>query len=290
MQAGKWKQFTPDSLGNLITVVEPDRASTTGSTLTTSYSYDWMGHVSQVLMTRAGVTQTRTYAYSDGGLLTSTTIPESGTTSYFYNSQDNTLQRKHDAKGQDIVYSYDSKKRMQSRSVYPAGQTGAEDVCQRIVSHYDYDFQGWTSTYSGNRPTYTEWGTQSQSCIAGTVPTSYQERYSYDYHGPLVGRTLAVTRNGVTSLLDSTYTLAYNSATARPQSVTYPSWNSANPIQPVFNYTFDAYGRPSGLSESDNGVGWVQNVQYDFASRLSSLQFRNGHQHGEWHDDGDYAD
>ena len=44
--AGKWKQYTNDVLGNLVTVVEPDPANQPGGTLTTSYSYDWMNHLS----------------------------------------------------------------------------------------------------------------------------------------------------------------------------------------------------------------------------------------------------
>jgi YD repeat-containing protein len=43
--AGKWKTFTNDVLGNLVTVLEPDPANQPGGTLTTSYTYDWMNHI-----------------------------------------------------------------------------------------------------------------------------------------------------------------------------------------------------------------------------------------------------
>jgi YD repeat-containing protein len=65
--AGKWKTFTSDVLGNLVTVVEPDPANQPGGTLTTSYTYDWMNHLVGVSMPRGSTTQTRTFVYSDAG-------------------------------------------------------------------------------------------------------------------------------------------------------------------------------------------------------------------------------
>jgi len=77
--ARNWQQFTKDVLGNLITVVEPDPANQPGGTLTTTYTYDWMNHVSGVSMTRGSTTQTRTFVYHDTGTLASATNPENGT-------------------------------------------------------------------------------------------------------------------------------------------------------------------------------------------------------------------
>jgi YD repeat-containing protein len=72
-------------LGNLVMVVEPDPANQPGGTLTTSYTYDWMNHLSGTTMTRGGITQTRSFVYDDAGRLTSATNPESGTVTYTYN-------------------------------------------------------------------------------------------------------------------------------------------------------------------------------------------------------------
>ncbi len=109
--AGNWKTFTKDVLGNLTMVVEPDPSNQPGGTVTTSYTYDWMNHVSGVTMTRAGTTQTRSFVYNDAGLLTSATNPENGTVNYYYGGA-NTLWYKHDAKGQDTVYTYDGAMRV----------------------------------------------------------------------------------------------------------------------------------------------------------------------------------
>ena len=92
-------------MGNLITVEEPGG-------LTTSHTYDWMGHVTRGFDAAGiGTTQARSFFYDSGGRLTSATNPENGTVTYTYNS-DNTLQKKQDANGQDTVYTYDSLKRV----------------------------------------------------------------------------------------------------------------------------------------------------------------------------------
>jgi YD repeat-containing protein len=71
---------------------------------------DALGHLTGVHMPRPSGTQTRTFHYS-GAQLTSTVLPENGTTTYVYNS-DKTLQAKLDAKGQKVEYSYDAWKRV----------------------------------------------------------------------------------------------------------------------------------------------------------------------------------
>ncbi len=272
--AGKTKTFSSDAFGNLTQVTEPDPANLPNGTLTTLYAYDWMGHVATVSMTRAGVAQVRTFQYNDAGLLTSATNPENGTVTYTYNA-DNTLQVKHDAKGQDTVFSYDTTKRVTMQKRYPAGQASAEDVCQRLTYGYTASSLGWGYYMSANgRPSFVQWGSQSVACVPGAPPTSYQQDYGYDYQtGAQIITRLEVTRNGGTSYLDSWY--GY-SAFGRPSTVTYPSWNVAAPIQPVFTYGYDGFGRPTGLTESDNSVGWVQGATYDVAGRLAGLSFAKG--------------
>jgi YD repeat-containing protein len=120
--AGKWKTTTTDVLGNLTTVLEPDPANQPGGTLSTNYTFDWMGHVTQVSMPRGSTTQTRTFVYNNLGQLTSATNPENGTVSYTYNTS-GTLATKTDAKNQQTVYTYDSKNRVTEVQHYPAGAT-----------------------------------------------------------------------------------------------------------------------------------------------------------------------
>ena len=154
--AGLAKTFTKDVLGNLLTVVEPDPANQPSGTVTTSYTYDWMNHVACVDMDRGGsagaytytsngvsctsvyaqntgTRQTRTFVYSDAGLLTSTTNPETlnGVVTYTYDGNDR-LSTKTDAKGQAFVYTYDTSNRVIEIQKYLLGQNNAEDVCARV--------------------------------------------------------------------------------------------------------------------------------------------------------------
>jgi YD repeat-containing protein len=76
-----------------------------GGTLTAPYVYTSANGISCVSLytSGTGTRQTRAFLYDDSGRLTSALNPENGTVTYTYNS-DNTLWYKHDAKGQDAVY------------------------------------------------------------------------------------------------------------------------------------------------------------------------------------------
>jgi YD repeat-containing protein len=105
--AGKWKNFTMDAFGNLTKVIEPDPLNQPSGTLTTTYAYDILNHLTTVTMPRATGTQTRTFNYTTGTtvgtLLLSATNPENGTVTYTYNT-DKTLATKTDALNQQFRY------------------------------------------------------------------------------------------------------------------------------------------------------------------------------------------
>ena len=269
--AGKWKQYTNDAQGNLVTVTEPDPANQPGGTVTTSYSYDWMKHLSGVTMPRAGATQTRSFVYSDAGLLTSATNPENGTVLYYYNA-DNTLQYKHDAKGQDAVYTYDSKKRVTMVQRYPSGKNNAEDTCQQVT--YTYDTNPLNAAFSQNatgRLTTAQYAT----CVSGHS-FSAADMYSYHPAGAVTAKQMRVVK----CLYDD-------------------DGHYACPVAPLeVDYTYDTMGQVAsygGRVYGSDGMGrhvslgvpqapncqypygtinnQVQNGQYDFAGRLTSMQY-----------------
>jgi YD repeat-containing protein len=205
--AGKWKTFTSDVEGNLVTVVEPDPANQPSGTLTTSYSYDWMKHLTGVSMPRGSTTQNRSFSYDSAGRLTSATNPENGTVAYYYNA-DNTLYYKHDAKGQDTVYSYDGQKRVTMIQRYPTGKANAEDTCRRVT--YSYDTNGVSSTfsqYSTGRLTTAVYPvcTAGGTLVSGTPPYpnypggTVTEMYSYHPAGAVTAKQMRVSRTGVDS-------------------------------------------------------------------------------------------
>jgi YD repeat-containing protein len=215
-----WKTSTTDVLGNLITVLEPDPSNLPSGTVTTTYSYDWMNHAACVDMDRGGTIttaytytsngitcttvytsgtgtrQTRTFVYSDAGLLTSAANPENGLVSYYYNTT-NTLQRKHDAKGQDFVYTYDTSNRVLEIQKYPLGQSYAEDLCARVAYVYGTN----VASYNYGRLTSASYS-YSSSC-GYTYPFAlppYSESYTYGAPGNVVSKTVSMPQSGQQSI------------------------------------------------------------------------------------------
>lgn len=311
--AGNWKTFTADALGNLTAVVEPDPCIP-GNTFTTSYTYDWMKHVTGVTMTRPNisyspsgvcsetgspVTQTRTFVYNNAGQLTSAANPENGTVTYFYNS-DSTLQRKHDAKGQDTVYTYDSLKRVTMIQRYPQGVGSFEDQCQRVT--YTFDGNPVNPSFSQNsygRLTTAQYGCPVSNLIGGTYwgaysPVTFIDMYSYHPAGGITAKQLLFysqytdnsgTQQTGTVTLEADY--AFDSAgriatllnPANPVGYQTGTDAAGNPIMAPYPlaYTYDPMGRPQSVANFASGLSpWVTGVQYDYASRLTSMQVLNG--------------
>ena len=239
--AGKWKQFTTDVSGNLVTVTEPDPANPPSGTLTTTYTYDWMNHVSGVSMTRAGTTQTRSFVHDNAGRLTSATNPENGTVSYVYGSN-NAVQTKTDAKGQQTVYSYDSLKRLTMTQYYPSGTANPEDGCQRAT--YSYDTNPYIPIFSQNsygRLTAVLYGAATGSIYApGAFCTSelftyglvtyFADMYSYHPAGGVTAKRLAMGRG-----------YSWNLNQANP-------FYGVTPPNVEVDYTYDNAGRTATIT------------------------------------------
>ncbi len=326
---GNLKQFTTDVEGNLVTVTEPDPC-VTANNLTTTYTYDWMKHVTGVTMTRSNtsyvisppsctesgtpVTQSRTFVYDNVGRLTSATNPENGTTSYVYNS-DNTLYYKTDAKSQQTVYSYDSLKRPTMTQYYPLGMANPEDGCQRVT--YSYDTNPYKPSFSQNsygRLTAVLYGSTagsiygpgafcSQELSTGQA-TYFAEMYSYHPAGGVTAKQLVMARGYAGSITPSILSNPYNpnievdyayDNAGRTTTTTYPMAEPFSPLSPnmyyyggmpagiTLTYGYDSMGRPNSLTDASGATGaswglsgpinWVQNVQYDFAGRMNSMQY-----------------
>jgi YD repeat-containing protein len=242
-----------------------------------------MNHLIGSSMTRAGVTQTRTFVYNNAGQLTSATNPENGTVTYTY-SADTTLWGKQDAKGQLTVYGYDASKRITSVHVYPSGGSYPEDPCQLVSYGYDagtYGLGRLTSTaYGGPNPGYT-WG--ASGCAgAGTPWHSYSEAYSYHPAGAVTNKTLNVYSTYPSSYwtYGASFGVSYTYDSAGRLSTTaYPQTTYVAPT--TYTYSYDGMGRAVSMNDntygfSGSGVPWVQNGLYDAAGRMTGMTRFNG--------------
>ena len=119
----KRAQFEYDALGNLTSVCEVTSglgSGTCGQAATatgywTKYTYDALGDLTSVTQNaQSSSTQARASMYDGLGRMTSETNPESGTTSYVYDSDSTCgsyvgdLVKKADAQGNTTCYSYDA--------------------------------------------------------------------------------------------------------------------------------------------------------------------------------------
>ena len=269
--ANNSKTFTMDAFGNLVTVQEYD--PTLASTVTTSYTYDVLNHLTGVSMPRGTYgTQTRTFNYNNGttvtGFLQSATNPENGTVTYTYGN--GLLLTKTDAKNQKLMYAYDAYNRLQTVTLSPS----------TVLRTYYYDNNTLDSTgFSQNiagRLAAVQYPTQSgvqlnemysytAAGVAGTglpaakrlqvnEPVLYQDQNHQNQHTTLSAN------------LDSTYTYNVEGETL---SMSYPSTMSliTPTLGPKYNYSYDSMYRLSGMTDANNNT-IVGGVTYNAASQM----------------------
>lgn len=264
--AGKWKKYTIDGLGNLTKVEEPNPAG--GANLEAFYAYDAMNHLTQTSITRAAVTQTRSFVYNSNQRLQSATLPESGTTTYAYNA-DGTVASKTDAKNQRTEYTYDTLQRVTKTRRFLS--SGSEDVCQQTHFYWDQNL------FSG----VTQWGTGRMAAVQWFVPTGsgcasgyrFTLMFSYNPAGQ-------VTRKQLYVRTDSAWP-AFSSDVGPYRELRYlydttgRLYRMEDSDNRFYEYTFDALWRAIQL---DNGSGYplIKDVTYNIAGQLTSFKNRIG--------------
>ena len=245
--AGAWKTNVMDAFGNLSAVNEPDPATGSSSTgPVTNYTYNGANQLTNVSMTRAGITQNRTFVYNGSDLISETT-PEAGTVSYTYDGNHHVTQR-IDALNQKTTYSYDAYERLTLVQHYTWGNNPQcfqncvaqwnEQAQQDVNYYYDTPIGGdYTQTNTWGRLSAVVFHAQG---LAGYPQPDFAYEYNYNQAGRVIGNRMLVTQGDRHLDLQGQY--AWDNQ-GRMTSMTYPSG-------PVMTTQFDAMGRPSSMSET----------------------------------------
>jgi hypothetical protein len=224
---GKWKTLTLDAFGNVTQVEEP-KPGVSGASYFTYYTYSVLNKLTNVSMTRDGITQTREWRYNPTTqLLDSDFYPESGTTNqspnyskkYYYRASDLKLDYTIDAKGQRTDYTYEGEDTPKRLTKVTHTISGVTDGCQEV--NYVYD------TGTGNnlkarvaKTTYLLPVAGTSSCgLTGQVTEEYS-KYSYHAAGAMTAKRVRLTRGSRNALLDANMT--YDNE-GRLASLQYPN-------------------------------------------------------------------
>jgi len=268
--AGMWKKLTMDVFGNLMQVNEPNPAG--GSDYVTTYTYDVLGHLTGVSMTRGSTTQTRSFDYGSppGTFLLAATNPENGTVHYTYNSYGKVATRV-DAKNQEVAYTYDSYARLTKVQRYPT-QNGAEDTCQQ--ENYFYDTRpsfdtGYAQNILGRLAAVQYYGGNSP------CDTTFTEMYNYGVPGAPVGKRLWATRNlalnyypySQTMNVDLDGAFSYDNE-GRMTSEGYPTDNAGTTASLTLG--IDSMGRLYSLTDQTSAQ-LIQSASYGPAGELTQI-------------------
>ena len=233
-QAGKQRKSYTDALGRLVQVDEPN--PTLATPAVTTYTYDVLDNLLTVI--QSGSRQ-RTFAYNSLSQLTSATNPESGATSYTFDSDGNVL-RKTDARGIYIDHFYDTLHRLKEKNY--------SDTAQSKDVEYFYDqttYNGLTIAYGiGRRTGMTD-------KVGGVTAWSFG----------VDGATLTERRtiSGITKTISYAYNLDGSLAT-----LTYPSGR-------MISYAYNAAARPSAAQDIATGINYATGAVYAPHGALASL-------------------
>jgi RHS repeat-associated protein len=258
---GKQRQSTYDAVGRLTIATEPDVANGNSLTLNTTYTYT----VLDALVSVTTPDQHRTNNYDGLGQLLSTLTPEGGTTCFGsvsgstcntdgYDSFDNILLKRTDARGVLTSYTYDGLNRLTGTS-YNVGSTGVPATATVSLT-YGLD----SSCVTGH----------GLGCIGQVITMTDgvgTENYTYN---SLEQMTQLQKVIGTT-----TYTTSYQyNVAGEVTQITYPSGR-------VIQQSIDSIGRVCEIAPSTTGCGtaaspYATGYGYDAASHVTGFKYGNG--------------
>jgi RHS repeat-associated protein len=272
----KQRQLEYDSLGRLTSVCELTSAAGSGSCgqntaqtgYWTKYAYDALGNLTGVTQNAqpGGAAQTRSYSFDGLSRLTSETNPESGTTTYTYDSAtgctgtfSGDLVKRVDAAGNVTCSTFDALHRVTSIN-YPSGPNMS--VTAMKMFYYDAPYPPQAQPASNTLGRLASAGTCQNPTCAGNWITF--EDFSYSARGELT----------------DVYEWTANSGGWYHVAQSY--WASGAPSQlsgsiglPTVSYGVDGEGRTSAVSAS-SGQNPVTGVTFNAGSLPTQVNFGSG--------------
>ncbi|MFZ0884998.1 MAG: RHS repeat-associated core domain-containing protein [Candidatus Acidiferrales bacterium] len=230
-EIGNKIQTWTDGFGRLIEADEPD--STGNLAIGTCYTYDLNDNLTAVVQG----TETRTFSHDLVSRTTSTNLPETLVTNYYYTTsagaicsgEPSNVCRRVDAKGTTTTYGYDSLNRRTSKAY--------SDSTPAIAYYYDQSsYNGLSITNGKNRRT-------------GMSDSSGQTAWSYDSVGNILEETRTI--DSVTKSIFYSYALD-----GKASGIQYPTSGDA------VTYVIGNAERETSAIDAHNSVNYATAVSY----------------------------
>ncbi len=275
---------------NQVTGVSMTRA---GTTQTRSFVYDNAGRLTSATNPENGSVS---YVYGTNSAVQSKTDAKGQQTVYTYDSLNRLTMKQFYPQGQSgsedgcqrVTYSYDTN---------PINSSFSQNSIGRLTAIlYGAVTNNWNTSAVCVTGEYTNYLTGTQY----TNNSSFAEMYSYHPAGGVIAKQLYLSRQYPTSYgnywttqttdieVDYTYDNTGRTATTKYPMAAPSSWYNNGPggeaLGPItLTYGYDSMGRPASLTDNSGATGaswgqtsspvdWVQNVQYDYAGRMTSMQ------------------
>lgn len=219
---------------------------------TANYNYDEAGNLVGI---DSELGYSASFTYDDDGNITSQTNALAQTTSFTYLPNSDKLSSFKDARGNDVLYSYDSRGNL-SQITYEDGTTdkyvyNADGLLtksinrrgQEIAYEYNNNYQVTKETHSDGR--IIDYGYSATDSLATHISNSSSgdvTRFNFDQ-------------------TENKFTIEYNRASLR----TF-----------LHDYIFDELGRKSQIAIQDGTNTYTTNYSYDSFGRLDQLTDGNG--------------
>ena len=271
----KRKQFEYDAQGRMTSVCEITSATGSGSCAQTSpttgywttYTYDVNNHLTGVTQNAqsTGSQQTRTYAYDDLGRMTSEANPESGTTTYTYDSDTTCgtykgdLVKKVDAVGNVICYKYDALHRLTSTFVSSGSYASSTSY-----KYFVYDTATVNGVAMANAKTRMA---EAYTCTSSCTSKITDIGFSYTVRGETSDVYESTPNSGGYYHTSATYW-----ANGALDVLTAKYGSTGITGLPTFTYAPDGEGRISTVSAS-SGQNPVTATAYSVASLPTQVTF-----------------